>query len=421
VRFLDEAAFARRTQLGSHSDATDRRRVAEITSQLRAVGLVTGDVDLLRAVNVQQQSSVLAYYDPDTKEVVVRGTGPLDAAHRVTLAHELTHVLQDQHFDLSGLQKRASASKDGSPEALRALIEGDAVRVENSYVGELSTADKASYLESEIQTGQRVGSQTASVPAVVKTEFGAPYLYGPPILRVLTASGGSRMVDDAFRASTFTQQVFVDPTVALAPVPPHRLPDPRAGPGERAVGASETFGAFDLYLTLASRLDAGTSLEAARQWNGGRIRTFRVDGQTCVRGTVAGTDAGTTALIGNRLHAWAAALPAGMASITDTGNAASFRSCDPGPAARLNAPDAHIERAAALLDLHNALEAQLVRDLSDSADAPGHARCAALVIVQSPTVGSLLDRPEGSLNQTDVVNAIAGAAPAVRRGCIGIQ
>jgi hypothetical protein len=418
VEFLDEAAFQRRTRVGTRVDTTDRRHIEQATAQLRAMGLLTGNVDLLREVNTEQQSSVLAYYDPDTKKVVVRGTGPLDVGHRVTLAHELTHVLQDQHFDLNSLKHRVSTSKVGSTEALRALIEGDAVRVQNSYAGELSAADKASYRQTQTQAGQQVGSQTASVPAIIKTELAAPYLFGPPILRVLTASGGNRVVDDTFRASTFTQQVIVNPSVALAPPSPLELLDPSVAPGERAVGKSDTFGAFDLYLMLASRLDAGTALEAASGWNGGRIRSVQADGRICVRAAVAGTDDAATTLIADQLQAWAAALPAGMATITNAGSFVTFRSCDPGPAAGLGAPDAHLTRATTLLDLHNALEAELLRALSSRADPAGSARCAALVTAQSATVSALLDRPEASINETDVANAIRGAGPAVRQRCI---
>jgi hypothetical protein len=418
VEFLDEAAFQRRTRVGTRVDATDRRHIEQITAQLRAMGLLTGNVDLLREVNTEQQSSVLAYYDPDTKKVVVRGSGPLDVGHRVTLAHELTHVLQDQHFDLNALKRRVSKSKSEATEALRALIEGDAIRVQNSYADELSAADKASYQQTQTQTGRQVAIQTTSVPAVIKTELAAPYLYGPPILRVLTTSGGNRVVDDTFRDSTFTQQVIVNPSIVLAPPSPLDLLDPSVAPRERAVGKSETFGAFDLYLTLASRLDAGTALDAASGWNGGRIRSVQADGRICVRAAVAGTDDAATILIADQLQAWAAALPAGMATITKTGSFVSFRSCDPGPAAGLGAPDAHLTRATTLLELHNGLEAELFRVLSKSTDPAGRARCAALVTVQSQTVNDLLDRPEAGINETDVADAIKGAVPAVRRRCI---
>ena len=46
------------------------------------------------------------------------------------LAHELTHVLQDQHFDLNKLRTDAAA---GADLAVLSLIEGDAVSIENEY------------------------------------------------------------------------------------------------------------------------------------------------------------------------------------------------------------------------------------------------------------------------------------------------
>ena len=70
------------------------------------------------------------------KEIVIRGT-KLDVSHRVTLAHELTHVLQDQYFDLPAIQQRASTDDErtgGSSGAVTALIEGDASRVEHEYL-----------------------------------------------------------------------------------------------------------------------------------------------------------------------------------------------------------------------------------------------------------------------------------------------
>ncbi len=111
VHFLDEAAFKRRVGVSDKITPAQRREIGELTSELRALGLLAGGVDLLHAVDSEQQSATLAFYDPAAKEIVVRGVGPLDPAHRVTLAHELTHVLQDQHFDLQALQDAHQAGQ----------------------------------------------------------------------------------------------------------------------------------------------------------------------------------------------------------------------------------------------------------------------------------------------------------------------
>ncbi len=133
VTFLEPAAFEKLasgdpTQLS----ADDRATVERSAAILRALGLMGGDVDLAKATSTAAQSSVLAFYSFDRKAVFVRGA-TVDAAHRVTIAHELTHVLQDEHFDATKLLKRATDSQTGDESAFRALMEGDAVNVENKY------------------------------------------------------------------------------------------------------------------------------------------------------------------------------------------------------------------------------------------------------------------------------------------------
>ncbi|MBK5288640.1 MAG: hypothetical protein JJE46_09240, partial [Acidimicrobiia bacterium] len=130
VRFLSEADFKKEVGVDPKPSKRRREKLDRLTESLRAAGLLTGKVDVLESINQEQQSAVLAYYSPSRKEVVVRGTGRPDAARRVTLAHELTHVLQDQHFDLDKIEARVRKDPEGSSDALRAVIEGDAVRIE---------------------------------------------------------------------------------------------------------------------------------------------------------------------------------------------------------------------------------------------------------------------------------------------------
>ena len=101
---------------------------ADSEASLRALGLIAGDTKLQQDSTKIQSSGVLAFYSDREEKVVVRGTGALDAGTRVLLAHELTHVLQDQHFDLNKLRTEAAA---GADLAVLSLIEGDAVSIEN--------------------------------------------------------------------------------------------------------------------------------------------------------------------------------------------------------------------------------------------------------------------------------------------------
>src|SRR5262245_23554253 len=145
IRFLTEAEFKDEVGVDEATlDDSDRDAFEQGAAFLRALGLLHGEADLKDAIDTAQTSSILAYYDSRLEEIVVRGQN-LDVAHRATLAHELVHVLQDQHFDVDALERKAADSETGDSGALRALIEGDAERIQDEYVSNLSDDEQAEY------------------------------------------------------------------------------------------------------------------------------------------------------------------------------------------------------------------------------------------------------------------------------------
>src|SRR5262245_7382982 len=143
VDFLSDADFEAKVGVDSTKlSANEKAELDRSQAGLRAIGLLPSGVDLLAATTSLRQSGALAFYDPRTARITVRGE-ELTPAIKVTLAHELTHALQDQHFDLKALQKRA-ARAHGSM-ALTALVEGDAVRVQQRYAAALPADERAQY------------------------------------------------------------------------------------------------------------------------------------------------------------------------------------------------------------------------------------------------------------------------------------
>src|SRR6478672_11638273 len=175
AEFLDDATFEKKvtTDRGKLSKQ-DKRDLERSQAQLRAVGLIGADVDLFDAVGSLQTSGVLAYYDPKTKKITVKGTSLDDVATRVTVAHELTHALQDQHFDLQKLEHAAAA--DHGSTVLHTIAEGDAVRIENEYVKTLSEADQQAYQTQNAQKSQQAQSEITAkgVPDSLSVVFQAP-------------------------------------------------------------------------------------------------------------------------------------------------------------------------------------------------------------------------------------------------------
>src|SRR4029453_17971619 len=60
---------------------------------------------------------------------------------REVLAHELTHALDDQWFDLN--RPQLDVADDETSFGFGALAEGDAMRIEHAYVGSLSQREQA--------------------------------------------------------------------------------------------------------------------------------------------------------------------------------------------------------------------------------------------------------------------------------------
>ena len=134
---------------------------------------------------------MLAFYSPKTKRVTVKGED-IDISTRVTLAHELTHALQDQHFDLTKLDKEAARTHSSSD--LKAVVEGDAVRVQRLYEDQLSEADQAAYGQAQSQDSATASDEIKAkgVPDSISTFFQAPYVLGPIMLALVESAEEGR-------------------------------------------------------------------------------------------------------------------------------------------------------------------------------------------------------------------------------------
>ncbi len=378
VQFLAAKAF-RKTVTSDKKDLTqkDKREIEQTTESLRALGLVPGTVDLFDAVNTSRGDDVLAYYDPHKKHIVVRGKGPIDGATKVTLAHELTHVLQDQHFDLTKIQHDAARANRSSG-AVKALIEGDATWVQHKYASTLDATDRADYDNSGLVKGS---TKDASVPMIIEVLFGAPYVLGPEMINGLRADGGRAAVDRAFRNPPLTDAQMLDPAKLILQTTAAEVAAPKVAAGEKRTGPIDSFGALALYLTLASRIPAPDALAAAQAWAGDKEITVRSRGKTCVRVAFVGRTPAATTSIRRGLDAWTAAVPGGVARVRAHGGTVELTACDPG-AAVTAPPDAALQQALGLAVTH----AQVLTQVLEQGSPVEFASCAATGYSTDPLV-----------------------------------
>jgi hypothetical protein len=144
VEALEVDAFVDR--LGEEVD-TDEEYLEYLDllgDRLVALGLVSPDGDPVETYLSLLDGGVLGFYDPESGELVVRGTEPSLFLQSV-IVHELTHALDDQHFELD---RPEVEENDEHSFGFTALVEGNARTVENLWKDQL-TEEEAAQLASE--------------------------------------------------------------------------------------------------------------------------------------------------------------------------------------------------------------------------------------------------------------------------------
>jgi hypothetical protein len=172
------AHFAERArQLWPEPRARLEQRVYE------QLGLLPAGYDLRGSLLDVLEEQALGYYDPGS-DVFTLVEGALSSALApVLVVHELTHALDDQHFDLEALLASAGDDDDRAA-AAAAVVEGSGTAVMSLFLlrevgaGRL-TGDAVRELQrSELQRAERLGA----APLVVQRGLLGSYLLGMAFL-----------------------------------------------------------------------------------------------------------------------------------------------------------------------------------------------------------------------------------------------
>jgi hypothetical protein len=293
---------------------------------LRALGLVEGPLDLQQASNKLAANEILGLYSPRSKRVYVRGA-QLTPDVRETLAHELTHALQDQHFGLE--RYRDSDTRSGVTTGYRTLFEADAVRVQTAYEASLSQDDQKALAQAHSQ--QMAQAKAADVPDVLENMLSFPYVFGPAFVYALERQGGNEAVDRAFEKPPVSEAQVLDPQSYLSGAPVTKVPAPHLQANQKRVDRPDDFGQVSLLMVLGQRLPFATIWPAVQGWTGDQYVTYREAGRLCVAIDSALRTPADTDRLAAAGTSWAATLPAAT-STRSSPTVVELRSCDPGTA-----------------------------------------------------------------------------------------
>jgi len=324
VRFLDDAAFRRRVAAWSGDETAKQRELDALeASDVYALGLASEVIDLGAAQAASDETDVLGFYDEETKEMVVRGRDLSDTDVRMTVVHELTHALQDQHFGLRKLERKA-----GGP-GLDALVEGDADLVAYAYLYSLPKRTQDAYFDAPPE----VDSAEPAVPSARILELWDmyPYDFGYSALQVAMAAHGHAALDALFRDPPASEEQIIDPVALERDDRPKAVRFPTFASGDEAKGPADSWGALSWYLLLSSRIPWRDALVAAEGWGGDRYRSFvrhtDAGDRWCVRLSVTGDSSRDTDELEHAIRAWSDAMPGGGTTVSRAGSIVTLDAC----------------------------------------------------------------------------------------------
>src|SRR5438105_7300076 len=172
---------------------------------LRKLGLAPADFQYRALLIRLLTEQVAGYYDPKTQQFHLADWIDLDGQKPI-MAHELTHALQDQHFNLRRFDHWPKGDSDAEL-AAHALIEGDATLVMVLYVSS-NPMRALTFLKSLGATGVST-KELDQAPRVLRESLLFPYQEGLNWTRALYKQAGWQEVSQAFQTlPQSTEQVM---------------------------------------------------------------------------------------------------------------------------------------------------------------------------------------------------------------------
>ncbi len=246
----------------------------------RALGFIPADFELRQFIGDFLSDQVAGFYNTEDKTMntILFSGGELGDSlpffEQVIYAHEFTHALQDQHFDLQAIFESVSDNADQAS-AVQALIEGDATYMMQAYTYfalQNNWVNLADVTFANVDTDMPAGT-----PDIFIKEVNFAYLEGLTFINYIQGLGGWDAVNDAFSNLPQSTEQILHPQKYLAGEAPIvvELADmlPVLGDGWEHIH-TRTVGEFYLREYLDMHLRAPLAREAVIGWGGDSMAIY---------------------------------------------------------------------------------------------------------------------------------------------------
>lgn len=269
------------------------------------MGLLTKPMDLGTAMEQTMVTQAAAYYDPVAKKFFMVMVPDNELLLDTMSAHELTHGLQDQRYDLQKFMAAIKPPNDDAQFARQALVEGDAtftmflyaaaaasksdtmqnvvLQVLRAQIDQFAKMDLSDYgammkqqaesftnMDPDIKKSMEAMDQ---LPPIVMGPLLDSYMKGARVVLTAYDKGGWKMVDALYKQPPDSSEQILHPDTKLFPTreEPKKVTLPKL-PGE--VLTENTLGEL-LWQIYFSQWVPDKRTEASEGWGGDRYTVVK--------------------------------------------------------------------------------------------------------------------------------------------------
>lgn len=246
---------------------------------LKLFGLVPQNFDLKKSTIDLLTEQAAAFYDYDEKKLFLLESSPVDD-ETTTLAHELSHALADQHFDLEDFME-AAPSDDDENLAHTAVVEGQASWLMIAYSLKQAGRPPTPTTEMLRSVGDSGEESTADYPVLkssplyIRQSLLFPYSEGILFFDAVFRKIGRSAFSNVFTDAPVDSSQIIHPERYFDHVKPSKPDLPKISlkdsTGEIAEG---TLGEFDHRILLQQYLGDITAQSLAPHLRGGQYKVW---------------------------------------------------------------------------------------------------------------------------------------------------
>jgi hypothetical protein len=256
---------------------------------LEKFGLIKEGTDLKKVLVDVLNEQLAGFYEPEKKELfLIKGTvfKAGSAEEDTVVAHELTHALQDQYFDLRSFTQWVR-NNDDKALALKSVMEGEANLLCLDYLfkkmygkGMKDIRDLGQILkiQSELAAKLKGDSELNKAPAVIRESLLFPYISGASFCHQFLRKNDWKGLDRLFENPPLSTEQILHPEKYLETTDyPTALKMPellKQFEGEWQLLDDNCVGEFGIGILIRQFLSPEDAKKASEGWDGDRYQAL---------------------------------------------------------------------------------------------------------------------------------------------------